>query len=244
MKAFKFFASAVCALILAATCCAALNVGTAEDGAASAIGRLLINELAPEKIEVAVSEGVEKAWVRCRGSKLSGLRVELMELSASLAANPAVKESAASLAEVISESKGRMILKEEDVNEYFANGRNAGVFSDMRFRFLHKGFTASGKFESDLLFTKIELELEAKGKLALRSDGVYLEETDISLEGVRQPRRVTEFIIGRINPLLSFSKISFPVSFTSVDIAKGTIALNGKVEKIAAAGAYKWSGAD
>lgn len=244
MKAFKFFASGACALILATTCCAALNAGTVENNAASTIGRLLINELTPEKIEVAVSKEVKKAWVRCRGSKLSGLRVELLELSASLAADPSAKESAASLADIISASSGRMILKEEDVNEYFAKGQNAGVFSDMCFRFLHKGFTASGKFESDLLFTKIELELEAKGKLALRSDGVYLEETDISLEGTRQPRRVTEFIISRINPLLSFSKISFPVSFTSVDIAKGTIALNGKVEKIAVTSAYKWSCAD
>lgn len=239
MKIIKIFILFLCFLLVVLSFAAAAKAGTKENTAAAVIGEKLKEELCPEKIEVHVSAGCKKAWVRCRGSNISGLRVELMELSALLSGMLGTDENLENLAEMISDSNGRMILREEDVNRYFAEGHGASGFTDMRFRFLDKYYTASGRFERDMLFTAIELDINARGSLALKNDGIYLDRTVISVAGKTVHDKIASLITDSINPLLSFRKISFPVRFSSVSISGGKILIEGSPEKITAAGSYE-----
>ncbi|MCR5335686.1 MAG: hypothetical protein K6E42_03940 [Synergistes sp.] len=244
MKKNKILALLFCAVLIAAAFASLCDARTKEDAAAALIGEKLRDELCPEKIEVQVSKGCQKAWIRCRGSIISGLRVELMELSALLSGTLPADEDLADLAGMISDSNGKMILLENDVNNYFADGHNSSGFSDMRFRFRDKYYTASGRFESDMLFTTIELDINARGTLALRPDGIYLDSTEISVEGKTVHEKLASFITDSINPLLAFGKISFPVRFSSVSISAGRILVDGSPGKITAAGKYESTNMD
>ena len=240
MKNNMIFTMFLWALLAAAAFAAPSYARTKEDMTAAVIGEKLKEELSPEKIEVHVAKGCQKAWVMCRGSKLSGLRVELMELSALLSGPLDTGENLETLAEMISESFGKMILKESDINKYFAEGHGASGFSDMRFRFKDDRYTASGRFESDLVFTTIELDINARGSLVLKTDGIYLDGTEISVEGKTVHDRLVSLITDSINPLLSFEKIPFPIRFSSVRIPAGSILIDGSPEKIPAAGRYEY----
>ncbi|MPN12355.1 hypothetical protein SDC9_159673 [bioreactor metagenome] len=137
-------------------------------------------------------------------------------------------------------SRGEIVLSERDVNDYFASGKSSGGFSELRFKFFPRGYHAEGKFEADLMIIKIKLDLRAEGKLGLRADGVYLEDTVIYAEGRKQPENITELVIGRVNPLLPFAKIPFPVSFSRMTMKNGEALLTGEPKKIAGDNVWRW----
>ena len=90
------------------------------------------------------------------------------------------------------------------------------------------------------MIIKIKLDLRAEGKLGLRADGVYLEDTVIYAEGRKQPENITELVTGRVNPLLPFAKIPFPVSFSRMTMKNGEALLTGEPKKIAGDNVWRW----
>ena len=92
-----------------------------------------------------------------------------------------------------------------------------------------------------MVIIKINLDLKAKGRLGLKQDGVYLEDTVIYAEGIKQPENITELVTGRVNPLLPFSKIPFPVSFSSMTMKNGEALLTGEPKKIDVGSVWRWN---
>ncbi len=232
----------ICALALALIPAAQSFAGEREAEAAREIGNLVRAELTPERVEVTVAEGGKKAWIECAGAQISGIRIESMKLEAELAALPEKIQSGdgTELSRRITSSRGEIALRERDVNDYFASGKSTGGFSALRFKFSPQGYRAEGKFEADIMIMKINLDLKADGRLGLRPDGVYLENTAIYAEGMKQSESVTELVTGRINPLLPFSKIPFPVSFSRITMSDGEALLTGGPQKIAGGGVWRW----
>lgn len=195
----------------------ALFAGYYERSLAKGIGEILIKNFNPESLNVVISQGGSFAWAEASGVRLGGMRVDNMKLRAMLRDIPGEieKEDKYSLSSMIMMSWGEMKLLEKDVNEYFKRGVNTKGFSHLNFDFTPDGFTVNGIFSAKFLF-RIRIRLSAEGKLGIRPDGVYLEDTVIYVEGVRQPKSITNMIINRINPLLSIKKIPFPTKFKRI----------------------------
>ncbi|MEA5033907.1 DUF2993 domain-containing protein [Cloacibacillus evryensis] len=232
----------LCALALTVLPAAHSFAGEREAAAAAAIGALVRGELSPERIEVTVANDGKRAWIECAGAVISGIRIESMKLDAELAELPddVLSGDGTALSRRITSSRGEIVLSERDVNDYFASGKSSGGFSELRFKFFPRGYHAEGKFETDLMIIKIKLDLRAEGKLGLRADGVYLEDTVIYAEGRKQPENITELVIGRVNPLLPFAKIPFPVSFSRMTMKNGEALLTGEPKKIAGDNVWRW----
>lgn len=232
----------ICALALALIPAAQSLAGKREAAAAREIGNLVRTELTPERAEVTVADGGKKAWIECTGACISGIRIESMKLEAELAALPDKIQSSdgIELSRCITSSRGEIALRERDVNDYFASGNSAGGFSELSFKFSPRGYHAEGKFEADIKIIKINLDLKADGGLGLKADGVYLENTAIYAEGMKQPESITKLVINRINPLLPFSKIPFPVSFSRITMSDGKALLTGDPKKIAGGSVWQW----
>lgn len=233
-------AAILCALILV---CFAHGACATEHGlsAAEKIGTLLVAELSPEKIEVTVAEDGKEAWVECAGAILSGIRVENLKLRAQLKKLPdADTEGGEALADLITASKGEMTLRLSDVNAYFAAAPEVRGFKDLRFSFAKNGYTAKGIFEMNAVFLTLTLNLMAKGRLGLKKDGVYLEETELYAENIKQPQNITELVTGRVNPLLAFSKITFPVEFENITMNQSEAILTGHPQKITKGWRWSW----
>ncbi|MEG1824247.1 MAG: hypothetical protein RR501_05680 [Cloacibacillus sp.] len=236
----KKTAAILCALIFA---CFAQGACAAERGAAAAekIGTMLAAELAPEKIEVTVAEDEKEAWVECTGALLSGIRVESLKLRAQLRKLPDANTAGGeALADLITASKGEMTLKVSDVNKYFAAGPEVRGFKELRFSFAKNGYTAKGVFEMNAVFITLKLNLMATGRLGLKKDGVYLEETELYAENIKQPQNITELVTGRVNPLLAFSKITFPVEFENITMNQNEAILTGHPQKIEKGWRWSW----
>ena len=155
---------------------------------------------------------------------ISGIKIKEIKLDAAI--DPEAMKSAETGEEIIScieSSKGEITLAERDINEYFASGEAASGFSGLAFDFTPKGYKAKGRFEAELLVLKLDLDLKAEGKLGLKSDGVYLEDTVIYAEGARQSDTITELVTDRVNPLLSFSEIPFPVEFSRIRMTNDAV---------------------
>ena len=233
----KIFALAAAAIMIAGEAYA----GDAEAAAARKIGEALMNEFNPERVSVTVADGGRRAWAECTGAKISGIRIEEIKLDASL--NPSAVQSAETGEEImrcIESSKGEITLAERDVNDYFASGEAASGFSGLAFDFTPKGYKAKGRFEAELLVLKLDLDLKAEGKLGLKSDGVYLEETVIYAEGARQSDTITELVTERVNPLLSFSEIPFPVEFSRIKMTNDAVTMSGNPGKAKRGESWSW----
>ena len=215
--------------------------GAAEMDTARKIGEALKNEFTPDHVSVTVAEGGRRAWAECDGAHISGIKIKAIKIDAAI--DPEAVKNAGTGEEImggIKSSKGEITLAESDVNEYFANGGGASGFSGLAFDFTPKGYTAKGRFEAELLVLKINLNLKAEGKLSLKSDGVYLSDTVIYAEGARQSDTITELVTDRVNPLLSFSEIPFPVEFSRLSMTEDTVTMSGNPEKAGRGERWSW----
>ncbi|MCD8162156.1 MAG: DUF2993 domain-containing protein [Synergistaceae bacterium] len=233
----------ICVLALAIIPAAQSFAGERETEAAREIGTLVREQLSPERIEVTVADGGKLAWIECAGAMISGIRIESMKLAVELAELPANIQDGGGmeLSNRITSSRGEIVLRERDVNDYFASGKSTWCFSELRFKFYPQGYSADGKFEADVVIIKINLDLKAEGKLGLKQDGVYLEDTVIYAQGIKQPENITELVTGRVNPLLPFAKIPFPVSFSRMTMKKGEALLTGEPKKIDGGNVWRWN---
>ena len=233
----KILALAAAAIMIAGEA----SAGTAEADAARKIGEALRNEFSPDRVSVTVSNDGKRAWAECAGAVISGIKIKEIKLDAAI--DPEAMKSAETGEEIIScieSSKGEITLAERDVNEYFASGEAASGFSGLDFNFTPKGYKAKGRFEAELLVLKLDLDLKAEGKLGLKSDGVYLEDTVIYAEGARQSDTITELVTDRVNPLLSFSEIPFPVEFSRIRMTNDAVTMSGNPGKAKRGESWSW----
>lgn len=193
---------------------------------AKEVGVRLSELLKPEAMRVVING--DSAWVTATGSSLDGVRVESMKLHAKLKNSGRVVTSAdnTGLAALIESSTGEMILLERDVNSYFKNNNGVKGFSDLSFDFTSSGFTAQSSLSADFL-NGLKVPLNAAGKLGLKSDGVYLQDTKISLAGLIQVGSASNYVTDRINPLLSFKSLPFPVTFKTLTMDGDKVLLTG-----------------
>lgn len=233
----KILALAAAAVMIAGEA----SAGTAEADAARKIGEALRNEFSPDRVSVTVSNDGKRAWAECAGAVISGIKIKEIKLDAAI--DPEAMKSAETGEEIIScieSSKGEITLAERDVNEYFASCEAASGFSGLAFDFTPKGYKAKGRFEAELLVLKLDLDLKAEGKLGLKSDGVYLEDTVIYAEGARQSDTITELVTDRVNPLLSFSEIPFPVEFSRIRMTNDAVTMSGNPGKAKRGESWSW----
>lgn len=233
----KILALAAAAIMIAGEA----SAGTAEADAARKIGEALRNEFSPDRVSVTVSNDGKRAWAECAGAVISGIKIKEIKLDAAI--DPEAMKSAETGEEIIScieSSKGEITLAERDVNEYFASCEAASGFSGLAFDFTPKGYKAKGRFEAELLVLKLDLDLKAEGKLGLKSDGVYLEDTVIYAEGARQSDTITELVTDRVNPLLSFSEIPFPVEFSRIRMTNDAVTMSGNPGKAKRGESWSW----
>ena len=229
------------AVLLLFSLCGPLCAGESEKAEAENIGRLLAEKFAPESLDVTVAAGGKLAWIEMSCSRQGGVRVASMKLLARLKEQPG-REAAGGrkLASLVESSDGEIELLEKDVNDYFASAPvQSGGLSNLKFDFRPQGFTARGVYTTTMIF-EIKLDVEADGKLGLRSDGLYIEEPVVRAEGIRQPDLLTKQLIGRINPLLSFSTIPFPVRFTSVTMTEDAVVMSGAPKPPAEGEKWTW----
>lgn len=198
-----------------------VSAGEKEKRTAEEIGSLLVSLFHPDSIIVKISNGGSFAWVETSGASIDGIRIDKMKLMAMLKSFPKTiqSEDKYELANLIHMSYGEAHLREKDVNDYFLRGVDTSGFSNLKFDFTPQGFKANGLFSAKFIFD-IRIRLSAKGVLGLREDGVYLENTSIFVEGIKQPETLTNMIIGKVNPLLPFNKIPFPVSFKKITMTE------------------------
>ena len=233
----KILALAAAAVMIAGEA----SAGTTEADAARKIGEALRNEFSPDSVSVTVSNDGKRAWAECAGAVISGIKIKEIKLDAAI--DPEAMKSAETGEEIIScieSSKGEITLAERDVNVYFASGEAASGFSGLAFDFTPKGYKAKGRFEAELLVLKLDLDLKAEGKLGLKSDGVYLEDTVIYAEGARQSDTITELVTDRVNPLLSFSEIPFPVEFSRIRMTNDAVTMSGNPGKAKTGESWSW----
>jgi hypothetical protein len=207
-------------LILSAACVLAASFrvppapGAVSDlDMANTLARMLGERFSPELLMVKVRGGA--AYAEMKGVMMSDIRIASMRLEAMLLSVDSLEFSdVKDLASLIGYSKGEITLLERDVNAYFETNETRG-FSGLAFDFRPEGFKADGLYETSLLFT-LRIRLSATGKLALKSDGVYLDDVSIFIEGVRQPAFMTNQVTSRVNPLIEWSSVPFKVVFNAV----------------------------
>lgn len=195
------------------------------------IGKNIAAVFRPESAAVTVKN--QTAWIEINGAIIDGIRIEKMKLLAilqNISARDGSTGSVSYLAQMIKSSKGEVVLTEKDVNDYFNKNENPEGFSDLQFDFKKEGFTALGKFRTWIIID-IELPISAKGVLGLHNDGVYLENTVIKVEGMGQPEILTNMILSKLNPLLEFKDIPFPVTFEKITMTEKAAIMTGEPKK-------------
>ncbi|MDR1515055.1 MAG: DUF2993 domain-containing protein [Synergistaceae bacterium] len=211
--------------------------GVSDADMAGRVASLLGESFSPDSLFVTVKES--RAYAEMNGVVMSGIRIDAMRLNALLTnRDAALSGDVDALASLIGYSRGEIVLLEEDVNAYFATNEQSG-FSNLRFDFSPSGFTARGVFSAEFIFT-LRIRLAAKGVLGLGRDGVYLENTAIYVENVKQPDALTQQIISRVNPLLEFSDIPFKVVFDTVTMDDTSAKMSGSPAKITGGSTVEW----
>lgn len=207
------------------------------------IGKNIITEFKPDSATVTVKD--QTAWVEINGGTIDGIRIEKIKLLAILQKTSYVDRSNGSknetsfLTQNIKSSKGEVVLTEMDVNDYFNKNKNPDGFSDLKFDFKKGGFSAFGKFRTKIIID-IELPISAKGNLGLRDEGVFLENTVIDVEGISQPDVLTKMIVSKLNPLLEFKDIPFPITFEKIIMTERTAVLTGEPKEFIGGETWKW----
>ncbi|WP_172634041.1 LmeA family phospholipid-binding protein [Thermanaerovibrio velox] len=175
----------------------------------------LFSRFSPEEASVTVNG--QRAFVTVKGLSLDGVRVERIRLDAKI--DPSAKD----LSSMVLFSRGELLLLEKDINSYFAKNEESG-FRDLRFRLTPSGFEAQGIYSAKFIFN-ITVRLKANGVLALKPDGIYLDQVGFFVEGRRQPEFFTNEVLRSLNPILSTSDLPFPVLFKQVQMGDGYVAL-------------------
>lgn len=210
---------------------------------AEGIGQMLVELLQPERLEVRVSDGRNFAWAEAYGGKMDKIRVESMKLRAMLSENlPANvdKSDKYAMAKIILMSQGEMVLLEKDVNTLFASGLDTKGFSNLAFDFRPQGFKAEGIFSTQLV-VPLRIRLRAEGVLGLQPDGVYLEDTTFFVEGVTMPESmVKSMVLDKVNPLLSFQEIPFPIEFKTIAMTDEAVILSGAPQPFEAGAVWRY----
>jgi len=240
-KSMKKILFLILTIILIALPSTASNAGEQEKRFAQEIGSMLVTLFQPDSITVKISNGGSFAWAETEGANIDGIRIDKMKLLAMLRDVPQKigTENKYDLANVIHMSYGELHLKEKDVNNYFLNGIDTKGFSNLHFDFTPNGFIANGLFSAKFIFN-IRIRLRAQGVLGLRNDGVYLENTSIFVEGVKQPDSITKMIVDRVNPLLPFKKIPFPVYFKKITMTDSEAVLTSEQKPFSAGESWSW----
>lgn len=229
IRKFVFTAAAFSALLFSqAAFCGGFEAETAKK-----IGLALKEEFSPEKVSVSVYGKGEKAWAECIGAAVSGMRIEKLEIEADLKDMPKDIGSMANedILAHIARARGKIRLLEADVNGYFNSKEDTSGFSNLIFNFSKDGFQASGNFKAELSKIELNLDLKAAGRLALKDDGVYIEDAEIHSGSLKQPKLITNLILDRINPLLSFEKIPFQIEFKELKMSGSDVILDGFPQK-------------
>lgn len=219
------------------------DASSAADDAKKArdMGQRLAELFTPESIKVTISNGGSFAWVEAKGAVIDKIRVEDLKLRA-LIRNDGQKfdiNDKDALAKQILMSHGELTLLEKDVNKLFSGEIETKGFSNLVFDFKPDGFSANGLFTAQFLFT-IRIRMRAEGNLALRSDGVYIENVKIYTEGVPTPDGLVKMVTDKINPLLSFDKIPFPTEFKEVVMTEDAAILSGDPEMFEGGKTWEW----
>jgi hypothetical protein len=194
-----------------------------DEGMARRIADLLGAKFSPEYVLVTVKDS--RAYAEMRGAVLSRIRIDTMKLDALLIGGGVPLGDVDSLSSLIGYSRGELVLLERDVNSYFDNNDTRG-FSNLVFDFKQDGFKANGIFTASFIFS-IRIRLTASGVLALKSDGVYLEDVSILVENIRQPEALTKQVTSRVNPLIEWSDIPFKVDFKTVSMSEDSAVMTG-----------------
>lgn len=213
--------------------CAGVCEASEEKKLAEKIGSLLLSLFCPESIKVRISEGAGEAWIEIDGGTIDRIRIEKIRLSAELESIPSagsVDSEPSGLEKFIKNSAGEITLAEKDVNDHFRNNENPDGFSDLRFDFKEEGFSATARFRTKFII-EIDLPVTAKGILALRNEAVCLEDVVIAAEGIRQPELLSKMIISKINPLLEFKDIPFPVTFERIIMTESAAVMTGRPQE-------------
>lgn len=238
VKKTIYIMAVVCALFFSCSdaAYAANNARKARD-----MGRRLVELFTPESIKVTISDGGSFAWVEAKGAVIDKIRIEDLKLRA-LIKNDDEKfdiNDKEALAKQILMSRGELTLLEKDVNALFSGEIETKGFSDLVFDFKPDGFKANGLFTTQFLFT-IRIRLRAEGNLALRPDGIYIDNVKIYTEGVQTPDGLVKMVTDRINPLLSFDKIPFPTEFKEVIMTEDAAILSGAPEMLDGGRTWEW----
>ena len=223
--------------------CAGGSEASEEKRLAEKIGFSMLSLFSPDSIKVQISDGSVKAWIEMSGGTIDRIRIEKIRLSAELESMPSaarINSESSKLEEIIKDSVGEITLAEKDVNDHFRNNENPEGFSGLRFDFKEGGFTAAGTFKTKY-FLNVALPIAANGILALHNDAVYLENVVISVKGISQPELLSNIVISKINPLLEFKDIPFPVSFESIIMTESAAIMTGKPQEFKGGETWTWN---
>ena len=196
---------------------------------AEEIARELGKKFQPDQI-VVTTDGAT-AYVEARGAWIDKIRIDSLKLEAALKPERApVSGDADALAGLIASSVGELTLLEKDVNGYFAKNEESG-FTGLHFDFTPKGFQAKGVYTASFLFT-FRIRLAATGVLALRPEGIILDQVAMFVEGLKQPDSFTARVVSSVNPLLEFRDIPFPVTFKRLTMTDSEVTLTGGPKRL------------
>lgn len=223
---------------------APLSASEAEMSVAAGLGGMLIEQFQPEKLEVTVSNGGSFVYAEATGAVIEDMRVEKIRVEAMMKEPPRdIRiEKKYELADLIYFSKGEVVLLEKDVNDYFVkNFEDIKGFTNMRCDFSTRGFSASGTFTAKFIFT-FSVNLKATGVLSLRSDGIYLDDTEFFISNVKQPQYIAGQILKEVNPLLEFKEdIPFPVSLKKLTMTDTKVVATGYPKRFSGGEAWSYS---
>ena len=231
-----FVLSAVLAVCFAAQSCEALSDAEMALTLAEKMGA----QFEPESMTVRVSSS--RAFVEARGIYLNGVRIERMNIEAILTSSEVPEgEDINVLASLIAYSWGEIELLADDINEYFTANEVRG-FSNLAVRFSPNGFYADVIFVRSLLFT-FRIRLSATGRFGLRTEGVFIEDPAIYIEGIRQPGFLVNEIMERANPLIEWSAIPFRVVFREIIMTEYSTVMTGRPGDFTGGVVASWNGA-
>ena len=196
---------------------------------AEEIARELGKKFRPDQLTVTTDGST--AYVEARGAWIDKIRIDSLRLEATLKPERTpVSGDADALAGLIASSVGELTLLEKDVNGYFAKNEESG-FTGLHFDFTPSGFQAKGVYSATFLFT-FRIRLAATGVLALRPEGIILDQVAMFVEGLKQPDSFTARVVSSVNPLLEFRDIPFPVTFKRLTMTEAEVTLTGGPKRL------------
>ncbi|MEG1641493.1 MAG: hypothetical protein RR272_00125 [Synergistaceae bacterium] len=227
MKNTKITISLLVIVLTLAYSAIPLFASSKEKEYAEKLGQTLNAIFTPDDIKVTING--KYAWIETVGAKIDHIRIEKIIFKAKL------KDELDKLLQdkpedAIEFAEGELILLEKDVNNYFIK-EDVKDFKDLSFDFTKDGFKGKGAYMGDFTLG-LKVNIGTTGNLALEKDGIYFRNTDLYIVNVKQPREISSLIINKINPLLNFKDIPFPVKFKELKMTEEAIILTSFPQKI------------